>query len=190
MSTPAVVKAKRFLINRIVDQAKRANLPLTEVEARMLGFSSASANPAELEAAATFDRDYDKEKFESKISSLFQEVYQMDKSMGRAEVWEQSLDALVDEDMYLAVIIRKTGMRKQPVPWYLPELRSMRQFVPAIIMVAIGIMIEFTPLGARLVPDPLSRLVVTLCFWLSPWLISKLGKASDAEEPSEPEEKE
>ncbi len=110
--------------------------------------------------------------------------------MGRAEVWEQSLDALVDEDMYLAVIIRKTGMRKQPVPWYLPELRSMRQFVPAIIMVAIGIMIEFTPLGARLVPDPLSRLVVTLCFWLSPWLISKLGKASDAEEPSEPEEKE
>jgi hypothetical protein len=190
MSTPAVVKAKRFLVNRIVDQAKRANLPLTEVEARMLGFSSASANPAELDAAATFDRDYDKEKFESKVSSLFQDVYLMDKSMGRTEVWEQSLDALADEDMYLAVIIRKTGMRKQPVPWYLPELRSMRQFVPAIVMVAAGIVIEFTPLGARLIHDPISRFVVTLCFWLSPWLISKLGKASDSEEPSDTEEKE
>lgn len=82
MSTPAVVKAKRFLINRIIDQAKRANLPLTEVETRMLGFSSASANPAELEAAAVFDRDYDKEKYEAKISRLFHDVYEMDKSAG------------------------------------------------------------------------------------------------------------
>src|SRR5579863_5148403 len=184
MSTPAVVKAKRFLINRIIDQAKRANLPLTEVEARMLGYSSASANPAELEAAAVFDRDYNKETFEAKISNLFQDVYQMDRSMGRTEVWEQSLDALVDEDMYLAVIIRKTGLRKQPVPWYLPELRSLRQFVPAIIMVAAGIVVEFTPLGAKLVRDPISRLVVTLCCWLSPWLISKLRKGADPEDPS------
>lgn len=182
MSTPAVVKAKRFLINRIVDQAKRANQPLTDVEARMLGFSSASANPAELDAADAFHRDYDKEAYESKVSRLFQDVYQMDRSMGRAEVWEQSLDALVDEDMYLAVIIRKSGLRQPPVPWYLPDLRSLRQFVPAILMVSAGIVVEFTPVGTRLIPDPFSRLVVTLCFWVSPWLISKLSKAADAEE--------
>ena len=182
MSTPAVVKAKRFLINRIVDQAKRANLPLTDVEARMLGYSSASANPAELDAAAVFDRDYDKAKYETKISGLFQDVYQVDRSMGRTEVWEQSLDALVDEDMYLAVIIRKTGLRQPPVPWYLPDLRSLRQFVPAIIMVTAGILVEFTPVGTRLIPDPLSRLVVTLCCWVSPWLVSKLSKAADSEE--------
>jgi hypothetical protein len=182
MSTPAVVKAKRFLINRIVDQAKRTNLPLTEVEARMLGFSSASANPAELDAAEIFHRDYNKENYEAKISRLFQDVYQIDKSMGRTEVWEQSLDALVDEDMYLAVIIRKTGLRHPPVPWYLPDLRSLRRSVPAIIMVAAGILIEFTPIGTRLIPDPLSRLVVSLCCWLSPWLVSKLAKAADSEE--------
>lgn len=182
MSTPAVVKAKRFLINRIVDQAKRANLPLTDVEARMLGFSSASANPAELDAADVFHRDYDKETYEAKISRLFQDVYQMDRSMGRAEVWEQSLDALVDEDMYLAVIIRKTGLRQPPVPWYLPDLRSLRQFIPAITMVSAGIVVEFTPFGTRLIPDPFSRLVVTLCCWVSPWLVSKLSRAADSEE--------
>ncbi len=183
MSTPAVVKAKRFLINRIVDQAKRENVALTEIESRMLGFSSASANPAELDAAAVFDRDYNKEEYEAKISRLFQEVYEMDKSLERVEIWEQSLDALVDEDMYLAVIIRKTGLRQPPpAPWYLPDLRSLREFAPAIILVSAGIVVEFTPLGARLIPGPISRLVVTLCFWISPWLISKLAKARDNEE--------
>ncbi len=183
MSSPAVVKAKRFLINRIVDQAKRANVPLTGVESRMLGYSTASDNPAEAEAAAVFERDYDKEQYEGKIARLFQDVYEMDKSMGRAGIWEQSMDALVDEDMYLAVIIRKTGMRPPPpAPWYLPDLRSLRQFAPAMILVAAGIVVEFTPWGARLVPDPISRLVVTLCFWVSPWLISKLAKSADREE--------
>ena len=183
MSTPAVVKAKRFLMNRIMDQAKRASVPLSEVESRMLGYSSGSASPAEAEAAAVFHRDFDNEQYEAKIARLFQDVYEMDKSLGRAGIWEQSLDALVDEDMYLAVIIRKTGMRQPPpAPWYLPDLGSLRQFVPAIILVTAGIVVEFTPWGARLVPDPISRFVVTLCFWVSPWLISKLAKSADREE--------
>ena len=175
MTTPAVVKAKRFLINRIVDQAKRANLPLTEVEALMLGFSSAFASPAETEAAAVFDRDYQRDEYEAKISRLFREVYEMDKSSGRAEIWEQSMDALADEDMYLAVIIRKAGLRQPPVPWYLPDLRSLGRFIPAIVMVTAGLVVEFTPLGEGLIPDPILRLVVAVCCWLSPWLISRLG---------------
>jgi len=175
MTTPAVVKAKRFLVNRIVDQAKRANLPLTEVEALMLGFSSAFASPAETEAATVFDRDYQRQEYEAKISRLFREVYEMDKSHGKAEIWEQSMDALADEDMYLAVIIRKAGLRHAPVPWYLPDLRSLGKFIPAIVMVAAGVVVEFTPLGEGLVPDPILRLLVAVCCWLSPWLISRLG---------------
>ena len=182
MNTPSVVKARRFLVNRIVDQAKRANLTLTEVETHMLGFSAASASPAEMQAAALFDRDYDKEKYEAKVSRLFQDVYEMDKSLGRAEIWEQSLDTLANEDMYLAVIIRKTGLRQAPVPWYLPKLSSLREFVPGIAMVLAGILVVFTPIGERLVPNPILRVVVALCCWLSPWLISKLAKGPADEE--------
>ena len=87
MSTPSVVKAKRFLVNRIVDQAKRANVPLTEVEACMLAFAPASASPAEYEAAADFERDFDKQKYEAKIAQLFRDVYAADKSLARAEIW-------------------------------------------------------------------------------------------------------
>ena len=62
MSTPAVVKAKRFLVNRIIDQAKRANVPLSEAETHMLGFSPVSASQAEREAWSVFERDFDKGK--------------------------------------------------------------------------------------------------------------------------------
>jgi hypothetical protein len=182
MSTPSVVKAKRFLVNRIVDQAKRANVPLSEVETHMLGFSPATASQAEYEASIVFEREFDKGKYEAKISRLFQDVYEVDKSLGRAEVWEQSLDALAHEDMYLADIVRKTGLRQQPVPWYLPKLSSLRQYLTAIFMVAAGILVAFTPLGERLVPGPVLRTFLVLCCWLTPWLISKIGRAQGEED--------
>ena len=182
MSTPAVVKAKRFLVNRIVDHAKRVNVPLSDAETHMLGFSPVSASPAELEAAAVFERESDKDKYEAKISRLFQDVYERDKSLGRAEVWEQSLDALAHEDMYLADIIRKTGLRRPPVPWYLPNFSSLREYLTAIVLVAVGILVAFTPLGSRLVPDPILRTFLVLCCWLTPWLISKIAKAHGEED--------
>jgi len=182
MSTPAVVKAKRFLVNRIIDQAKRANVPLSEAETHMLGFSPVSASQAEREAWSVFERDFDKGKYEAKISRLFEDVYQVDKSLGRAEIWEQSLDALAHEDMYLADIIRKTGLRQRPVPWYLPNLSSLRQYLTAIVMVAAGIVVAFTPIGERLVPDPVLRAFLVLCCWLTPWLIRKISRAPGEED--------
>ena len=75
MSTPAVVKAKRFLVNRIVDQAKRANVPLSEAETHMLGFSPVSPARRSTRLRSVFERDFDKGKYEAKISRLFQDVY-------------------------------------------------------------------------------------------------------------------
>jgi hypothetical protein len=142
----------------------------------MLGFTPASADPREVEAAAVFKRDYEEGKYEAKIGKLFQDVYEMDKKMDRAEVWEQSLDALADEDMYLALIIKKIGLRQAPQPWYLPDWETVRKLVPTIALVGAGLIIVFTPFGENLVPNPILRVVVALCFWLSPWLISKLNR--------------
>ena len=187
MSTPSVVKAKRFLVNRIVDQAKRANTPLSDVETHMLGYSPASPSPAEFEASAVFERDYDKGKYEAKVSRLFQDVYEMDKKLGRAEIWEQSLDALAHEHMYLAEIIRTTGLRQAPVPWYLPDLSSLKQYLTAIVMGTAGILVAFTPLGERLVHDPVLRTFLVLCCWLTPWIIGKLAKDQTEEDLGSPE---
>jgi hypothetical protein len=176
MSTSAVVKAKRFLVNRIVDQAKREDVPLTDVEIAMLGFAEASATQKELEARSVFKRDYDDEKYEAKITKLLRDVYELDKKVGRDEIWEQSLDAVADDDqdVYLAVILKKAGLREPPQPWYLPEWRTLRELGPTIALVLAGIIVVFTPFGVNLVPNPILRVVVALCFWVAPLLISKL----------------
>ena len=176
MSTSAVVKAKRFLVNRIVDQAKRVDVPLTEVEIAMLGFAEASASEKDLEARAVFKRDHDDEKFEAKIMKLLRDVYELDKKMGRDEIWEQSLNSVADDDkeMYLAVILKKAGLREPPQPWYLPDWRTVRDLLPTIALVAAGIVVVFTPFGENLVPNPILRVVVALCFWVAPVLINKL----------------
>jgi hypothetical protein len=176
MSTSAVVKAKRFLVNRIVDQAKREDVPLTEVEIAMLGFAEAFASQRELEAQAVFKRDYDDEKYQAKITKLLRDVYELDKKMGRDEIWEQSLNTVADadQDMYLAVILRKAGLRESPQPWYLPEWRTVRELAPTIALVLAGIVVVFTPFGVNLVPNPILRVVVALCFWVAPLLINKL----------------
>lgn len=176
MSTSAVVKAKRFLVNRIVDQAKREDVPLTEVEVAMLGFAEASASQRELEAQAVFKRDYDDEKYAAKITRLLRDVYELDKKMGRDEIWEQSLTTVADDDqdMYLAVILKKAGLREPPQPWYLPEWRTLRELAPTIALVLAGIVVVFTPFGVNLVPNPILRVVVALCFWVAPLLINKL----------------
>lgn len=182
MSTPAVVKAKRFLVNRIVDQAKREDVVLSEVEITMLGFRKASATDKELEAATVFERDYDEEQYQTKIGKLIRNVYKIDKESGREEVWEQSLDSVAAEDMYLSAIIKKSGMREAPAPWYVPDSHTMRELIPTFVMVGAGIVVIFTPLGTTLVPNPILRMVVAVCCWLTPWLISKLSDKQNSEQ--------
>jgi len=52
----------------------------------------------------------------------------------------------------------------------------------AIIMVSAGILVAFTPIGLRLVPDPVLRAFLVLCCWATPWLLSKIAKAHTEEE--------
>ena len=173
MSSAAVVKAKRFVINRIVDHAKRNNVPLTEVEISMLGFAKTSASQREMEVATVFAREYDDAKYEAKIGKLVRDVRELDEQAGRKAIWEQSLDSLADDDLYLAEILRKTGISESPKPWYLPQWQTIREHLGAIALVAAGIIVIFTPLGETLVPNPILRAVFGLCCWVAPFVVNK-----------------
>ena len=61
-----VATAKQFLINRVVEQSLTDRVPLSDVEKGMLGFSEATATPAEMAAAESFDNEYDSKKYEAK----------------------------------------------------------------------------------------------------------------------------
>ena len=52
-------EAKEYLVGRIVDEARREGVPLSEIETKMMYFSeTASTLPDILEVNEEFDRDY------------------------------------------------------------------------------------------------------------------------------------
>jgi hypothetical protein len=66
-------EAKEFLVEKIVDEAEREGVPLSEVERKMLYFSETGWTLPDIwEVNAAFDRDYDAAAYEDKIAGLIQ----------------------------------------------------------------------------------------------------------------------
>jgi hypothetical protein len=64
-------EAKEFLISEIVAEAQRENVPLSEVERKMLYFTESGWTlPDIMEVSDNFDREYDQDKYERKIAKL------------------------------------------------------------------------------------------------------------------------
>jgi hypothetical protein len=174
----AVAKAKDFIVERIVDEARRENVPLTDVEIQILGFAEPSAGASDKKAAAASDHDHDSEAYESKIAQLLKNVYERDLESGLKPDWDRHLDEIADEDMYLLVMLEKAGIMKTTTSLLLPDWRMARGLVPTLIFVALGILVAFTPVGARLVPSVFLRLGILVVLWSAPFLIGWLRKRS------------
>jgi hypothetical protein len=64
-------EAKEFLISELVAEAQRENVPLSEVERKMLYFTESGWTlPDIMKVSEDFDREYDQDKYEQKISKL------------------------------------------------------------------------------------------------------------------------
>jgi hypothetical protein len=174
---PTATKAKEFVIGRIVNEAGKSDMPLTDVELSMLGFSEASAGPQELEAAAKFEQDYDEEQYETKMAKLVQSAFQRDKKAGKGPLWDHLVDALAEEDMYVSVILDKAGI--QSTAPFLLRWKFIRALVPSFVLVAAGIILAFTPFGEELIPSGILRVVLLICCLVAPLLIAKLSAYVD-----------
>jgi hypothetical protein len=62
---------KEFLISKIVEEAQRENVPLSDVERKMLYFTESGWTlPDIMKVSEDFDREYDQDKYERKIAKL------------------------------------------------------------------------------------------------------------------------
>lgn len=103
--------AKRFLVNRVIEQAMADGIPLSELEKGMLSFSEPTATPAEMTAAEAFGEEYDSDRYEAKIAKLIGRAYQRDRKLGSTDLWQRSLAALSDDDCYLLVMVEQARIR-------------------------------------------------------------------------------
>jgi hypothetical protein len=101
-------QAKEYLIGRIVAEARREQVPLSEVERKMLYFTeSGSTLPNILEVNAEFERDYDNDEYEQKIAGLVREIEKQNKTATGDEQskWDDAIVKVSEGDHYLLVLI-------------------------------------------------------------------------------------
>jgi hypothetical protein len=100
-----VREAKDYLAGRIAEEAKREQIPLSEIERKMLYFSETDQTlPGMLEINAEFERDYDNTEYERKIAGLIRHIEARDAD-DEQENWDTAADKLSEGDNYLSIML-------------------------------------------------------------------------------------
>ena len=114
---PDKATAKRFFIDRIVSQAGKEGLSLSETERQMLAWSEAEMTPADaIELQARFEKETTDSEFERKISALVKQAYKEDLSHdGSAQtLYFEAFRMLNQGDHYLLIMIKPAlGLRAE-----------------------------------------------------------------------------
>ena len=102
-----VREAKDYLAGRIAAEAKREQIPLSEIERNMLYFSETDWTlPGMLEINSEFERDYDDNEYERKIAGLIRKVEVRNEGDEQDQrTWDQAVDKLAEGDNYLSIML-------------------------------------------------------------------------------------
>jgi hypothetical protein len=169
-------KAKRFVIDRILDQARLDGVSLNDVEIQMLGFEAETANAKEIETEQRFQREVNEAQYEKAVSGLIRRAYQRDKENRAMGAWEQSLDALAERDLYLNVMIQRAGISGVSGFANFFDWRLLVGIIPALVFVAFGSFIAFSRTGEKLIPNDLLRLTILVICLIAPLLVHRLRR--------------
>jgi hypothetical protein len=131
-------EAKDFLVQQTTEQATRENIPLSDIEKKMMYFTESDTascgNPVELNDS--FEAQYDTAEYEAKISRLLHHAYNRLKveDPERIRNWDQAIRTLRKGDHYFLVL------------WdlKLPSEHPTRDFFKLLgigLLVAVGIAI-------------------------------------------------
>jgi hypothetical protein len=107
---------KQFLIDKVIEQAKLENVPLSQVERKMLYYTEVYPSlPDIYEANEEFERNYNTDDYEAKVASLLRNGRSRDQSQNpeREQQWRDALDALSRQDHYILVMVNQAfGFRQ------------------------------------------------------------------------------
>jgi hypothetical protein len=151
-------EAKEFLISQIVEEGQRENIPLSEVERKMLYFTESGWTlPDIMKVNEDFDRDYDQDEYEHKIAKL---VTKADKRIRHGirddyDKWWAAIRFLTREDHYILVMIRLAGLR--------PRGDQLRLFATGLA-VATGLLASIFLADKYEIPLP-SRGNLSILMW-------------------------
>ena len=101
-------EALEFVVSRIADEAQRDGDPLSEIERKMLYFSeTAWTLPDIMDVNDEFDKQYNQDDYEKKISQLISKAVRRARKHQTEEfqAWIQAVRRLRKDDRYLLVMV-------------------------------------------------------------------------------------
>ena len=107
-------EAKEFLISELVAEAQRDNIPISEVERKMMYFTvSGWTLPDMMRVSEDFDRECNQANYEQKIVKLVTKADRRIRESSRDDYdrWWAAIRFLQREDHYISVMIRLAGLR-------------------------------------------------------------------------------
>jgi hypothetical protein len=116
-------QAKHFLVQQTAEQAALENVPLTDLEKRMMYFTESDPasceNPIELNDE--FEGQYESGEYEVKISRLLQHAYKRlkDEDAEKLRNWNQATRTLRKGDHYVLVLldVKPESLQQSPRIW-------------------------------------------------------------------------
>jgi hypothetical protein len=119
--------AKDYLVEKIVAEAARQSVALSNVEREMLYFTEDFSEPMEA-ANEAFDREYDTDEYEAKIGSIVRSIESRN-TPEEQDKWDEAVVKLSEGDHYLPVLIN--GAAPRPAfPSFLPK--CLQRWLPAL----------------------------------------------------------
>jgi hypothetical protein len=127
----SVREAKEFIAAQVSSQALRDSIPFSETERKMLLFSEVGwAPPDIMEVSDEFDRQYDPNEYEKKISTIIKHLDKRLQKDSPAEYddWKSAVQYLRPKDHYVNVMIGQAGLR--------PPHDQLKLFLWALVVIA------------------------------------------------------
>jgi hypothetical protein len=162
------MEAKEFLASRIIEEASRRHVRLSELERKMLYFSEGYPTlPDMMEVNEKFEAEYDDEKYETKIRRLSRKAFRRDQkeSPENVPLWREAVKVLNKEDHYIMVML--------DVPRSAADLAKL--VIAGLVVAALVVgAVAASRWAARTidlkVPDPVKLLAFILVFALAYYL--------------------
>jgi len=105
-------EALDFLVGRIAVEAKREDVPLSDIERKILYFSETGWTLPDMAAvSATFDQNYDQGEYEQKVARLIAKISAEHHGHNKEEEekWDAAALKLSEGDHYIQVLLNVTS---------------------------------------------------------------------------------
>lgn len=141
-----VLEAKDFLVQQTAEQAALENVPLSDLEKRMMYFTETDECPEDpIALNDAFEAEYDNDEYEAKVSKLMHHAHSRLKKENpeAARKWKEAIRQLSKGDHYILVLCNEGLYRMTGTSTERPPHDSLKLLGASILLAATLVGLAF-----------------------------------------------